>query len=152
MTQDMETRMTHIEDRIAISELRARYCFLVDQGRAQEAVDLFTEDGEFHGPRNSYRGREEHLRHYSDHTLSAMWHFVTNEIIEIRGLSATGQCYCSMPCVFNGESYVCACQYDDLLSKEDGHWKFKSRKVTFYYFVPLKEGWAKKRVQVPGIT
>ncbi len=50
MTQDLEKRIELIEDRIAISELRARYSFLVDQGRGQEAVDLFTEDGEFHGP------------------------------------------------------------------------------------------------------
>ncbi len=150
MTQDLEARITKIEDRIAISELRARYCFLVDHGKGREAVDLFTEDGEFHGPVKIYRGREEQLKHYTEHTLSGMWHFICNEIIEIDGNSAVGQCYCNMPSVFKGESYVCACQYDDVLVKLEGKWKFKSRKVTFYYFVPLKEGWAKERMQFPS--
>ena len=150
MTQDLETRIRLIEDRIAISELRARYCFLVDHGKGREAVDLFTEDGEFHGPVKSYRGRQEQLRHYDEHVLSGMWHFISNEIIQIDGDSATGQCYCHMPSVCNGESYVCACRYDDVLTKQDGSWKFKSRTVTFYYFVPLKEGWAKERMQFPS--
>jgi hypothetical protein len=150
MTRDLEKRIALIEDRIAISELRARYSFLVDQGRGQEAVDLFTEDGEFHGPVASYRGREEQLRHYNEHVLSGMWHFICNEIIHIDGESATGKCYCEMPCVFRDESYVCACQYDDVLIKQDGKWKFKSRTVTFYYFVPLREGWGKERMQFPS--
>ncbi len=36
------------ETRIALSELRACYGFLVDQDKGREAVDLFAEDGEFH--------------------------------------------------------------------------------------------------------
>ncbi|MBI3302700.1 MAG: nuclear transport factor 2 family protein [Deltaproteobacteria bacterium] len=149
MTQDLETRIARIEDRIAISELRAHYCFLIDQGRGREAVDLFTEDGEFHGL-DSCRGREELLRFFGEtipQTLPAMWHLVHNEIIHIDGNSATGQCYFEMPCVLKGESYVCAGHYDDVLVKQEGKWKFKSRKVTFYYLVPLKEGWARERMR-----
>ena len=148
--KDLATRITLIEDRIAISELRARYSFLVDQGRGREAVDLFTGDGEFHGPAVSYRGREEQLRHYDEHILSGMWHFITNEIIEIDGEHATGKCYCEMPCVFQEESYVCTCQYDDVLVKQQGTWKFRSRTVSFHYFVPLKEGWGRNRMQFPS--
>jgi hypothetical protein len=149
MTQDLEARIARIEARIAISELRARYAFLVDQSHAEEAADLFTEDGEFHGPVKSYVGREQHLKHYSHQAMSGMWHFVANEIIDIDGDAATGQCYCYMPCVFEGESYVCACRYDDVLVRHNGKWKFKRRTVTFYYFVPLKEGWGKERMQFP---
>ena len=146
---DLATRIARIEDRIAISELRARYSFLVDHGKGREAVDLFTDDGEFHGPIRSYRGRDEQIAHYESHVLSGTWHFICNEIIDIDGDDATGKCYCEMPCVFKDESYVCACQYDDVLVKQQGTWKFKSRTVTFYYFVPLKEGWGKERIQFP---
>ena len=149
---DLEARIARIEDRTAISELRARYSFLVDQHRAEEAADLFTEDGEFHGPIRSYVGREEHIKHYSSQVLSDMWHFICNEIIEIEGDSATGQCYCEMPCVFEGESYVCACSYDDVLAKQDGVWKFRKRTVTFYYFVPLTDGWGSNRMRFPSPT
>ncbi len=62
-----------------------------------------------------------------------------------RRASVTARC----PVSFKDESYVCACQYDDVLIKQDGKWKFKSRKVTFYYFVPLREGWGKERMQFP---
>ena len=148
VADDLERRVTLIEDRTAISELRALYCFLVDQGRAPEAVDLFTDDGEFHGPLTSYRGREAQLSHYDEHPMSgSMWHYIFNEIIHIDGNSATGQCYCYMPCVVKGESYVCSCQYDDILLKQEGRWRFKSRTVTFHFFVPLKDGWAGERVQ-----
>lgn len=147
---DLEARITRIEDRIAISELRARYCFLVDQGQAEAAAELFTEDGEFHGPVRSYVGRAEHVKHYSSQVLSDMWHFIANEIIEIDGDAAIGQCYCDMPCVFEGESYVCVCRYDDVLVKRDGVWKFKRRTVTFNYFVPLKDGWGRDRMKFPA--
>ena len=147
MSAELDARLTRIEDRIAISELRARYAFLVDAGRGAEAVDLFTDDGEFHGPAVSYRGREEQLRHYAEHRLSAMWHFNTNEINRIDGATAAGECYCYMPCVLEGESYVCACRYDDELVKVGGDWRFTSRRVTFFYFVPLKDGWAANMVR-----
>lgn len=150
MNETLEARIERIEDRIAISELRARYSFLVDQGEGHVAVKLFTEEGEFHGPIKSYRGHKEQLTHYDEHVLSGMWHFNTNEIIRIEGNTASGECYCFMPCSFENESYVCACRYDDLLAKQDGVWKFTSRTVTFFYFVPLKEGWAGERMQFPS--
>ena len=80
-----------------------------------------------------------------------MWRFICNENIDIDGDSATERCYCEMPCVFQRQSYVSACQYDDVLIKLDGSWKFKSRTITFYYFVPLTEGWGKQRMQFPSL-
>ncbi|MCP3729988.1 nuclear transport factor 2 family protein [Sphingomonas sp. MG17] len=152
MAETLEARIAHIEDRIAISELRARYSFLVDQSMAEEAADLFTGDGEFHGPVKSYVGRAEHVEHYSRQALSGMWHFGANEIIEIDGDRATGQAYCHMPCVFEGESYVCACRYDDVFAREQGVWKFAKRTVSFFYFVPLKDGWGGERMRFPGVA
>ena len=150
MSLDLAQRILLIEDRTAISELRARYSFLVDHGRAEDAADLFTDDGEFHGPIRSYIGREQHIEHYSQHVLSDTWHFVCNEIIDIDGDSATGQCYCDMPCVFEGESYICACRYVDVFAKCAGIWRFKKRTVTFDYFVPLKDGWGTDRMRFPS--
>lgn len=146
----LEARITLLEDRLALSELRSRYCFLVDQGKAREAVDLFTDDCEFHGPDKSYYGREEQISHYESFIFSNMWHFVTNEITNIKGQSASGLCYCYMPCVYEGKSYVCACQYEDAMERIDGIWKFRSRKVTFYFFVPLDVGWGKELLQFPS--
>ena len=150
MTEDLEARIRRIEDRTAISELRARYSFLVDQGRGREVVDFFTDDGVFAGPVHSWTGKQAILEHQENHVLSGMWHFICNEIIDIQGDDASAQCYCLMPAAYEGESYLCACQYDDVLVRQDGGWKFKSRKVTFYFFVPMKEGWGGERMLFPA--
>ena len=45
MPEDLEARLRALEDREAIRELRATYCFLVDDGRFDELVDgCFTDD------------------------------------------------------------------------------------------------------------
>lgn len=51
-----------------------------------------------------------------------------------------------------GNRYVCVGHYDEVLVKQEGEWKFRSRKVIFYYFVPLTEGWAGARSQLPLST
>jgi hypothetical protein len=40
---------------------------------------------------------------------------------------------------------IAAGYYDDEYVKVSEEWKFRSRKVTMYYFVPLSEGWAGKQ-------
>jgi hypothetical protein len=77
---------------------------------------------------------------------------VHNETIRIEGTSATGQCSFEMPCALSSESYVCVGHYDEVLVKQEGEWKFKSRQVIFYYFVPLTEGWAGARSRPPLST
>lgn len=46
----MAIRPLSIEDRLDIHDLFARYCFLVDQGKADEWTALFTPDGVFDVP------------------------------------------------------------------------------------------------------
>ncbi len=46
--------------------------------------------------------------------------------------------------VHKGESYLVAARFDDEYVKENGRWYFKKVKLTPYFMVPLKEGWAQE--------
>jgi hypothetical protein len=40
-----------VADVLAVQDLLARYCWLIDEGRGEDWADLFTEDGVFEGTR-----------------------------------------------------------------------------------------------------
>ena len=43
-----------------------------------------------------------------------------------------------------GRSLIGSGYYDDRYVRVDGEWKFRSRKLTLCYLVPLTEGWAER--------
>jgi SnoaL-like domain len=138
----LESRLTELEDRIAIGELRASYCHLADERRWEELADLFAEDAEFRAL-SSVRGRAElleYLRGLPD-VMDAFWHRTMNETLVIEGDSASGRAYFDAPCVVDGRSMLCAGRYRDEFVKEHGRWRFGSRQLDFFYFTPLTEGW-----------
>lgn len=139
---DLEARITRIEDELAIGQLRARYCHLLDDMVWPEFVDLFTPDGEFEGL-SKVKGHGELMRFFSQDVptfAERFWHFCTNGTVEFDGDSATGRISMEYISTTRGESYVSAGHYDDVMVKVDGRWKFKSRKITFYFYSPLSEG------------
>lgn len=150
--EDLAQRVQRLEDLEEIRQLRARYCYLLDDGEWQGLAELFTEDGQFHGI-GSATGRAELAAFYARvHAASfdAWWHFSANETVEWHGDHATGETYLYQPCVMNGTAYVSAGRYRDELVKRDGRWYFKVRRVSFFYFVPFDESWRPGRIVPPG--
>lgn len=145
---DLEGRIQQLEDLAAIAQLRAWYCAFLDDHDWDALVALFTEDGEFHGM-GMAKGRAE-LRAFfervTEESFDAFWHFSSNETIELDGNRATGTTYLNQPSVIDGVAYVCAGRYRDDLVRQDGRWLFARRRVTFFYFAPLADGWAPGRV------
>lgn len=141
---DWETRIQQIEDRLAISELRAKYCYYADTHDWDALANLFTEDAEFSGGLTSGSGRAAIRASLSTlpQTTPQFWHFVHNEVTELHGDTATGKAMYEFPCVQNGVSYVCAGQWDDVYARVDGLWRFQRRRISFYYFQPLPDDWA----------
>lgn len=142
MTTDIETRLRVLEDRAEISDLRARYCHVLDQRDWDALAALFTEDGEFDGLAHA-RGRAEIHRFFSgtvDRLADGFWHFCTNPTLEIDGDDATGRISMQYLSVRNGVSHVSAGHYDDRLQRIGGRWLFRTRRITFYYHAPLSEG------------
>ena len=132
--------------RAEIAELRASYCHVLDHRDWDAPAQMFTEDGEFNGLAHA-RGRAEIHRFFSgfvDGMAEGFWHFCTNPTIQLDGDRATGRISMQYLSVKKGVSYVSAGHYDDRLERVDGAWKFRERKITFYYHAPLSEGFVGK--------
>src|SRR5262249_19002069 len=92
------TMATVLEEKDAIRELLAGYCFHFDNGEFEEWVNLFTDDGVFDlGTRGRFAGRDAlrafvHLIPLTN-GLPGMRHYVTNSIVGVDGDRATARCY-----------------------------------------------------------
>ncbi|MCP1198357.1 nuclear transport factor 2 family protein [Notoacmeibacter sp. MSK16QG-6] len=138
----IEERLDAIESWLAIGELRARYCHLLDDRNWDAFADLFTEDGEFDGLAR-VQGRAEIHRFFSttvERLAEGFWHFCTNASIDLNGDEASGRISMQYLSVKNGTSFVSAGHYDDELVRSAGQWRFRRRRITFYYHAPLSEG------------
>lgn len=138
----LEQRLDHAQAQLDIQQLRATYCHLLDEMRWDEFVDLFTEDGYFEGL-DVARGRAGIYRFFSEDVpklAQRFWHFCTNGQCQIDGERATGRISMEYIAVIDGISYVSAGHYDDTFRRVDGRWKFESRRITFYFYSPLHEG------------
>jgi SnoaL-like domain len=153
---ELETKVLELAEREAIRDLRFRYHECINEAQMAEIPDLFTEDGELEfGHLGKAKGRDQIKGFFSGlagtppktgeaapRRLYRVKQFIHNHVIRLHGDSADGYAYLEAKPVYNGESYVVAARYDDEYLKRDGKWKFRKMKLTPYFMVPLKEGWA----------
>ncbi len=139
-----EAGFRELADRETIRDLACRYAHHVWQKDVPAAVDLFTEDGEMDtGDAPVIKGREALLESYQRMLGDAQFHpFVHNHVVELHGETATGTCYLDLRATMDGRSMIGSGYYEDRYVRVDGEWKFRSRKLTLCYLVPLTEGWA----------
>ena len=154
MAQDLEARVKALEDAVqnlgdqeAIRALRYRYHECINDGTHADIPDLFTEDGVLDfGYLGKANGRAELTKFFGgvSQLLSFVKQFIHNHVIQVHGDQGTGLSYLEAKPVFKGESYLVAARYDDEYVKQNGQWKFKSMRLTPYFTVPLREGWAQE--------
>lgn len=151
---DLEKRVQDLEDREKIKELRATYCFLVDDDQYPELVnEYFTSDA---GCDFRYRsgggdplisqGSEKILgffRKVVATTLKNMSHTTHNHRIAIEGDRASGDCYFELTAQDANSSVpmVGAGRYIDRYERVNGKWQFSQRNADIFYIVPLEQGW-----------
>jgi ketosteroid isomerase-like protein len=142
----IEAAVRKLADGEAIRDLARRYAHYVWQKDVAAAIELFTEDGEMDtGDRSSIKGKEALLKAYEGMFADAEFQpFVHNHVIELQGENATGTCYLDLRATVDGKSMIGSGYYHDRYVRVGGEWKFRSRKLTMCYFVPLSEGWVKK--------
>lgn len=129
-----------LEEKDAIHEVLANYCFYFDGGEFENWVNLFTDDATFDlGPQGKPQGKDA-LRAFINAAtktmplqrgIPALKHCVMNEIIKVNGDEATAKSYVLVPLV-RGEGQLVnglAGRYEDHLVKQGEHWLFQSRKV-----------------------
>jgi ketosteroid isomerase-like protein len=154
MAQDLEARIAALEgavrtlrDQDALRTLRYRYHECINEGKYDDIPSLFTEDGVLDfGYLGKANGRAELVKFFQgvSKLLSFVKQFIHNHVVQVQGDTGTGLSYLEAKSVSKGESYLVAARYDDEYIKQNGQWKFKSMRLTPYFTVPLREGWAQE--------
>jgi len=120
-----------LEEKDAIRDLLASYCFHIDGGEYDKFVALFTEDAIFDiGPLGKAHGREAIRKLIGNAGPSKFKHCTINSIIRVNGNEAHAESYLF---VLNGGEHAIstsvAGRYEDQLVKQGDQWRFKVRKV-----------------------
>ncbi len=149
-TEELERRITNIEDVEAIKKLKARYCAICDDNHDPEKITgLFTSDAVWES-----EGIGVHQGHAAIRALfqrfqariSFSQHNVMNPIIEVDGDTASGTWYFLGPFTFRkgNRAMWLAARYEEQYVKIDGQWKFKHLRAIGRMSAPYETGWANK--------
>lgn len=133
--QELEARITRIEDIEAIKQLKARYCEICDDTHNPDRItSVFAEDaiweGAGFGQAKGHAEIVELFRGFRE-TFSFSQHNISNPIIEVDGNRATAIWYLSGPWTHTegDEEKWMALRYDDDYVKIDGVWKYQHLRV-----------------------
>jgi ketosteroid isomerase-like protein len=144
---DVEDRLAALEDREALKELRAAYCYRIDAREWDAFASLFTEDAHLDfGPVGTFDGRDE-VRRFAEAVVGGehpfLAHMVHNPILELDGEIADGTWYFEVPCTFeDGNAGWIQGRYDDVYARIGGDWLFEEVVAEFNYFADYETGWA----------
>jgi uncharacterized protein (TIGR02246 family) len=132
---DVGGKMNPFEEKEAIREVLARYCFHLDSGAFEEMAALFTPDGTWHTAFGVAKGRAEiaalarRLRN-TDPPRPRGVHLTTNIVIELA--SETARVRSNWMVAANsaaGPVVSSAGGYADRMVKRDGAWLFEYREI-----------------------
>ena len=130
---------TMLEEKDAIRELIARYCFYIDGGQYDEWAATFDENAVFEvRGLFQFEGRPA-IRQFADHIpknakgLTGMKHCTLNQIIEVAGERATATCYFLIIREGTPLEVDIVGRYEDELTKRAGRWLFTRRVAHFDY-------------------
>jgi 3-phenylpropionate/cinnamic acid dioxygenase small subunit len=127
---------TSIEDKDAIRELMAEYCFRLDDGRYDDMAALFTEDGTWDTAFGKATGRAEIAKLAADIRARAganrprAAHLVTNIVIALDGAHARVRSnWIVMQNSPDGPKIGSGGAYADEIVQHEGQWLFRYRKI-----------------------
>jgi hypothetical protein len=128
--------MSALEDKDAIRELLAEYCFLLDSNRLQEFGQLFTEDGVWtsrNGSASGPAGIEALLRQIVSDSApgSGRKHFTANIVIRLNGDRAEViSNFLVVRDTATGPAIAVAGTYRDVVARQGAKWLFRSRELS----------------------
>lgn len=127
---------TETQDREAIRELLAVYCFKLDGGLHQEMAALFTEDGVWDTAFGTGTGRAgivaqlEKIAALTPDPRPRRAHLTTNIVIELNGDTATVRSnWTVIENSASGPRISSGGEYRDHVVRQGGRWLFKYRKI-----------------------
>ena len=123
-----------LEEKDAIRELLARYCFHFDNGEFDAWLDLFTAEGVFDvegvGRFCGRAGLQQLLERIPlVGGVPLIRHCVMNSIIHVDGACATASCYVVVLRRGAPPAIDFVGRYEDQLVKEGAEWRFTERRV-----------------------
>jgi hypothetical protein len=136
------------ENREKIRELICSLNWLSDDNRLDDLLAQFTDDLRYEVEGMVVFHDKPALRQFLEEVVGAFGmriHRISNEIIEVRGRTASSRCYWRADLERRGRALVSAGRYFDEFVCVAGVWKVSSRKATMTYISPLEEGWARTR-------
>jgi uncharacterized protein (TIGR02246 family) len=126
-----------LEEKDAIRDVLAEYCFRIDDDRFEEFAQLFAEDGTWETAFGSATGRPEIAallqRIAGPGPRPRRIHAVSNEAIRVDADRADVRS--NWVLVQNGDSgpiVDCGGSYTDRMVKRDGRWLFQHRRIDRY--------------------
>jgi hypothetical protein len=128
-----------MDDVTQIQQLYARYAWALDDGREDEWLACFADDGSvdsshfghFQGPEELQRFLVKYRGAFKTMQLR---HINSNLLVDIFGDRAEGRCYLVLHSSRRGRAEINAIGvYRDELRQSNGRWLFASRKVTWDY-------------------
>ncbi len=128
--------MNAIEDKDAIRELLAEYCFLLDSYRLKEFGQLFLESGEWisrNGSATGPAGIEQFMRQLVPEPGpgTRRKHFTANIVIRLNGdLAEVTSNFLVVRDTGAGPAIAVAGTYHDVVARHGANWRFKSRQLT----------------------
>ena len=144
MNPSLEERIARLEDRQAIEQLTATYCFAIDDRDLDTVGSLFAPDSHFgsHDGAMSARGREAIVQQFRERfsVLGASNHVAHNQVIHLDSPTRAHGMVSSHAELWRLErTMITALRYTDQYVKIDGRWMFAERLLSFMYYVPVEE-------------
>lgn len=143
---DLERRIRRLEDRAEIAELVARYCVAMDDRDVASVPSLFTPDVTIRSADGvmdasgldtvveMFRGRFA--------VLGPSNHVTHDRIVTFDDADpdrASGLVLSHAEMNRRGGAMIAAIRYHDEYRRHDGRWKFASRLMAFFYYVPADQ-------------
>ena len=143
---DLLTRIDRLEARAAIAELVGSYGVACDDRDMARLGALFTEDASFSSRDGVMRakGVPAILEMYRGRfrVLGPSYHWTHDHFVRFDAENAdraTGTVLGHAECWRNGEALIGAMRYEDVYRRDGGVWRFASRELAFFYYVPVTE-------------
>ena len=140
----LESRLTEVEDRLAIRELTGRYNFAMDNRDLKSAGELFT-DNAFFGSKDKAMGatgREAILKQFEGRfsVLGATNHFAHDHVVWFESATrARGLLSVHAEVWRKEQPMITALRYEDVYEKAGGLWRFAERLLSTFYYLHIKD-------------
>ena len=139
----LEERVRHLEDRVAIGELIARYCLVMNNRDVDAIESLFTPDARVWSADGvlDARGRQAAIEMFKGRfaMLGPGDHFTHDRIVEFDHMDpdrATGIVLAHLEMQRTGQPMLAAIRYQDVYQRCEGRWRFRERGLSVTQCVP----------------